>query len=124
MEKRLTIAKGHYRFDPNAVLYLTGDANYCYVHMLNGDMILTSRTLKWFEKQWPTFLRVHKHALVNPQHAFQVNRASRLTSPSYLIMRDQTQLLISRRRLSDVVEQLSPLHKIVYAKRHRTVMVC
>ncbi|GAB4028895.1 LytR/AlgR family response regulator transcription factor [Spirosoma gilvum] len=123
MKKKLTIAKGHYRFDTNAVLYLTGDANYCYVHMLNGEMVLTSRTLKWFEKQWPSFLRVHKHALVNPQHAAQVNRAARLTSPSYLVMRDQTQLLIARRRVSDVVEQLRPLHKVVYAKR-RNELVC
>ncbi|WP_245859503.1 LytTR family transcriptional regulator DNA-binding domain-containing protein [Spirosoma aerolatum] len=35
-------------------------------------MILMSRTLKGFEKRWPSFVRVHKHALINSQHAFRV----------------------------------------------------
>lgn len=107
----------HNRFDQRTILYLTGEENYSHVHLMNGKVILMSRTLKWFEKRWPSFLRVHKHTLINPQHASRVKRGARLTLPSYLIMRDQTQLLISRRRVNHVITQLSLQQGVVYENR-------
>ncbi|MVM41836.1 LytTR family transcriptional regulator [Spirosoma sp. HMF3257] len=96
-------------FDPQAILYLTGDVNYSYVHLLNGQVVLSSRTLKWFAQQWPSFVRVHKHALVNLAYVKHIKLASSLRSPSYLIMRDKASLTISRRRVITVVEQLDQL---------------
>ncbi|MVM41837.1 hypothetical protein GO730_36110 [Spirosoma sp. HMF3257] len=48
-------------------MYLTGDVNYSYVHLLNGHVVLSSRTLKWFAQQWPSFVRVLKHIPVDQQ---------------------------------------------------------
>lgn len=96
-------------FDPQTVLYLTGDVNYSYVHLLNGQVILSSRTLKWFSQQWPSFLRVHKHALVNLTYVQHIKLAPSLRSPSYLIMQDKTSLIIARRRVDLVMEQLDQL---------------
>ncbi|MBN8822287.1 MULTISPECIES: LytTR family DNA-binding domain-containing protein [unclassified Spirosoma] len=117
MKQSLRTKGAHIRFDQQKVLYLTGEENYSHIHLTNGEVILMSRTLKWFEKRWPSFVRVHKHTLINPQHAFRVKRAARLTLPSYLVMRDQTQLLISRRRVTRVIAQLSFMPEIGYERQ-------
>ncbi|MVM38754.1 hypothetical protein GO730_16390 [Spirosoma sp. HMF3257] len=39
-------------FDPQDVLYLRGDANYSRVHLRSGQILVSSRTLKWFVDQW------------------------------------------------------------------------
>ncbi|WP_293691037.1 LytTR family DNA-binding domain-containing protein [Spirosoma sp. 48-14] len=97
----------HCQFDPHAILYITGEVNYCYLHMVDGQVILMARTLKWYAQRWPHFLRVHKQALVNPMYACQITLAPHLRLPSYVVMSNQSRLPISRRRLSLVRHQLS-----------------
>ncbi|GAB4043608.1 LytR/AlgR family response regulator transcription factor [Spirosoma litoris] len=96
-------------FDPQNVLYLIGDVNYSYVHLRNGEVVLSARTLKWFARLWPSFVRVHKHALVNLDYVQHIKLAPNLRTPSYLIMQNKTSLPISRRRVVTVVEQLDKL---------------
>ncbi|QDK79985.1 LytTR family transcriptional regulator [Spirosoma sp. KCTC 42546] len=102
--KRLAAAQLQHKFDPNQVLYLTGDVNYCSVHLLNGKAILSSRTLKWYNDRWPHFIRIHKANLINPQHIHSCIVVSSIVA--HLIMRNGARLPIGRRRISAVVDQL------------------
>ncbi|MVM36231.1 LytTR family transcriptional regulator [Spirosoma sp. HMF4905] len=102
--KRLEAAQLQHKFEPEKVLYLVGDVNYCTVYLLNGKSILTSRTLKWYSERWPQFIRVHKGSLVNPQHIHSCVVASSIEAQ--LIMRNGARLSIGRRRISDVIDQL------------------
>ncbi|MVM36194.1 LytTR family transcriptional regulator [Spirosoma sp. HMF4905] len=106
MAKRLPKKQPVNYFDPQTVLYLTGDENYSHVHLMNGTVVVAARTLKWFEEQWPVFLRPHKRSLINPVYVLELLIASTLSSPSYVVMQDQVQLPISRRRVSGIVYHL------------------
>ncbi|MVM37672.1 LytTR family transcriptional regulator [Spirosoma sp. HMF3257] len=92
-------------FDPRTVLYLRGDVNYSHVHLLNGQIVLSCRTLKWFAQKWPYFTRAHKQALVNPAYIHQLKLGLTSRSTSYLVMQDEAQLAISRRQVASVVAQ-------------------
>lgn len=69
-----------------------------------------SHTLKWYEARWPSFIRIHKQALINLQHAQQVKLALRLRDNSQLIMTNRAELPIARRRLSQIKQELT-LHQ-------------
>ncbi|GAB4033273.1 LytTR family transcriptional regulator DNA-binding domain-containing protein [Spirosoma gilvum] len=102
--KRSAAAQIQHNFDPAKVLYLTGDVNYCTVHLINGDRILSSRTLKWYNSRWPDFIRIHKGYLVNPQHIHNWVQISPIAA--YLIMRNGASLSIGRRRIVEIVNLL------------------
>ncbi|GAB4047799.1 hypothetical protein GCM10028810_32140 [Spirosoma litoris] len=101
----------HFRAQLAQILYLTGDINYTRIHPTNGQVVLMSHTLKWYEARWPSFIRIHKQALINPQHAQQVKLALRLRDNSQLIMTNWAELPIARRRLSQVKQELT-LHPV------------
>ncbi|MVM34957.1 LytTR family transcriptional regulator [Spirosoma sp. HMF4905] len=102
--KRFDAANQQHKFDPNQVLYLIGDINYCTIYLLNGKSILTSRTLKWYSERWPQFIRIHKANLVNSDHIYSCVVVSSIVA--HLIMRNGARLPIGRRRISEVVQQL------------------
>ncbi|MVM37049.1 LytTR family transcriptional regulator [Spirosoma sp. HMF3257] len=108
MRKIRTGQHGVNNFDPQTVLYLTGDVNYSRVHLASGQLLVSSRTLKWFADQWPHFVRVHKNALVNPAYIHDLKLASTGRQTSYLIMHNEAKLLISRRQLPLLLEQFRP----------------
>ncbi|MVM42010.1 hypothetical protein GO730_37390 [Spirosoma sp. HMF3257] len=83
MKRRLTGQHGSNDFDRQSVLYLRGDVNYSRVHLQTGQILVSSRTLKWYADRWPDFVRVHKGALVNPAYAGQVKLTSSQRSLSY-----------------------------------------
>lgn len=95
-------------FDPQQVAYLIGEVNYSYLHLITGEVVLTCRTLKWFAQRWPAFLRLHKKALVNAHYIvhYQLGNPSQT---SYVVMRDQTQLPVARRRVEQVGQVLNQL---------------
>lgn len=108
--KRLTTKRAHHYYDPSQVLYLIGHVNYCYIYMANNEVILSCRTLKWFENQWPHFLRVHKKALVNLGHLKTFLPGPNATATHYIIMADQAQIEIARRRVPTVRQVLAQLN--------------
>ena len=108
--KRLNTKRAHHQYDPNQVLYLIGNINYCYLFMANNEVILSCRTLKWFENQWPHFLRVHKKALVNMEHLTDFQPGNNCRATNYIIMADQTQLEVARRRVPIVRQVLAQLN--------------
>ncbi|MVM36293.1 LytTR family transcriptional regulator [Spirosoma sp. HMF4905] len=96
-------------FDTQTVLYLTGYSNYSRVHLLSGQVVVSSHSLKWFEHRWPSFLRTNKQALVNPAFVSQIKPARYTQSTSYVIMQDQAQVAISRRRVNRIQKQFRQL---------------
>ncbi|WP_425276932.1 LytR/AlgR family response regulator transcription factor [Spirosoma oryzicola] len=50
------------------ILRIEGCGNYSWVYTRNGERYLVSKTLSHLELQVPTFWRVHKSHLVNPQY--------------------------------------------------------
>jgi DNA-binding LytR/AlgR family response regulator len=54
----------------NEIVMLEAEANYTYIHLLNGKKILISRTMKLFDallKNHP-FTRIHRSFIVNESH--------------------------------------------------------
>lgn len=97
------------RIDPTDVLYLVGESNYCRLYLVTGEIVLMSYTLKWYEERWPSFIRIHKQTLINPQYALLLHLASHLRGNSYVLMDNYASLPISRRRLPQVQEVLAHL---------------
>ncbi|MBD2753326.1 LytR/AlgR family response regulator transcription factor [Spirosoma validum] len=102
--KRVAAAQLQHNFAPEQVLYLTGDVNYCYVYLVNGNQILSSRTLKWYSDRWPHFIRIHKGSLINPRYVHRFALISPIAA--HLIMRNGASLPVGRRRIKEVMDQL------------------
>lgn len=52
------------------IVYCQGQSNYTEIHMINGQVITSSHTLKMYEDMLNNqfFFRVHKSYLINLQH--------------------------------------------------------
>jgi DNA-binding LytR/AlgR family response regulator len=105
--RRLPEVRNTHQPDAHQVLYLIGNINYCFLHLVTGEVVLSCRTLKWFATRWTHFIRVHKKALVNLSYVTFSKISENGYQVNYVIMADQTQLAISRRRASDVFQILS-----------------
>lgn len=109
--KRLTTKRAHHHYDPQQVLYLIGNINYCYLYMANHEVILSCRTLKWFSQQWPHFLRVHKKALINLNYLTDFEPGANSRATDYITMANSTRLEVARRRVPAVRQALLQLHE-------------
>lgn len=89
------------------VLYLEGANNYSVLHRLHGKPILNSRTLKRWEAELTSFVRIHKHYLVNPLFVDSTYWPSRKD----LLLRLTTgkELLVSRRRMTVITQMFTQL---------------
>lgn len=87
MKNLVTGKYGVNNFDPQDVLYLRGDANYSRVHLLSGQILVSSRTLKLFTKVLTTLVRIRPvstrkrevwyipyPSLIRPNNSFQFNQ--------------------------------------------------
>lgn len=91
---------------PSLLAYFSGANNYAWLQFRNGERRLLAKPLTFFEERLPTFIRVHKTALVNPACVASVQHPLRAKMPGILRMQDGTELPVSRRRWNDVVGQL------------------
>ncbi|UFH57992.1 LytTR family DNA-binding domain-containing protein [Spirosoma sp. KNUC1025] len=63
--------------DAQRIVRLEGKGNYTLVYLLDhARPILVSYTLKRFEAHLPTYIRIHRSALINPAYVSQVSRAT------------------------------------------------
>ncbi|WP_158500595.1 LytTR family DNA-binding domain-containing protein [Spirosoma radiotolerans] len=92
--------------DTQRMIRLEGNGNYTIIHFADSSKILmVAQTLRYFEEQIPNFIRVNKSALINPAHVDELIR----TGPKTMLLRldDGLELLVSRRRISDVIMKLA-----------------
>jgi two-component system LytT family response regulator len=89
---------GERQFPVNQIVRLEADSNYTWIHALRTAKFLASKTLKELEEQLSNnnFIRAHKSHLVNRKHILQ------LTEEGQLVLRDESRIEVSRRKLSEV----------------------
>jgi two-component system, LytTR family, response regulator len=93
--------------NPASIIRLEGVDNYTNIYRLGEPVpFLASQTLLYFQKQLPDFLRISKSSLVNPAFVLRVVKKGRAT---HLRLKDDTMLLVSRRRAADTLEALNRL---------------
>lgn len=88
----------------NDISHLQADSNYTWVHLANQKKYLVTKTLKDMEDMlhFPQYFRSHKSYVVNLNH---VNRYVR-GQGGYLIMKDDTQIPVSRSQKAELMNVL------------------
>ena len=88
----------------STILRCEGEGNYTHIHLVNGENILASKTLKEFDELLAdhNFLRVHQSHLINLNEVKSYIK----TDGGYIKMKDGSSVSISRQRREWVVERL------------------
>ena len=107
--------------NPELIVRLEGIGNYTLLHLgkltrpliinrgrppllSNDQPLMVSKTLKYFERQLPGFIRVSKSTLINPSYISQVLKVNNRIM--YVLLLDGTRIEVSRRRIDDTLEKL------------------
>lgn len=100
----LPTSSGLQFFLPSDIIRCEGMSNYTKFYLSNYHPILTSKTIKEYEEILlpHKFIRVHKSHLINA--AFVSGYAQQINN---LILKDGTQIEVSRRRKKEVLDELS-----------------
>ena len=127
MEKRLDIFNNFYN-NPNAfkkmsisaldgiyfiniqeIMRLEAEDNYTHIFMNNGKRITASKTIKYYEDLLRpfNFYRVHKRHVINLNYIRKFVKGD----GGYLIMDDEIQIEVSRRRRPAFMEQMRRLQE-------------
>ncbi len=71
----LPYSKGYKVVDINDILMFKGNNNYSDIYLVDGSMLLSSKTLRFFELNLPAhrFFRIHKSFLINLLHIQEIN---------------------------------------------------
>ncbi|MCU4176873.1 LytR/AlgR family response regulator transcription factor [Carboxylicivirga sp. N1Y90] len=90
--------------DTSDIIRCKSESNYTQVYLRSGQKQLVSRTLKEFEDLLADegFIRVHQSHLVNISEIQSYEK----TEGGYLVMKDGTQISLSRMRRESVLEAL------------------
>lgn len=97
-------AEGFHVLTPDDIVRCESDGNYTRFHLLNGDRVVASRTLKEYENQLVPFgfMRVHLSHLVNmAQVKMYLHRDG-----GTLVLTNAQEVPVSHRRRNDVLEAL------------------
>ncbi len=86
------------------IIRCESESNYSYIHLINEKPILVSKTLKDLEELLPEkyFYRVHHSHLINLKYIRKYANANQGT----IILKDTTEIPISRRRKKDFLDGL------------------
>ena len=89
--------EGEIKMALKSIVRIEGERNYSYLFLLNGQKILSSKTLGYFEEILSDkgFFRCHRSHLVNRIHV------TNMTNASEFVVKDETLVPISRRRKSE-----------------------
>ncbi|RYF69380.1 MAG: LytTR family transcriptional regulator, partial [Cytophagaceae bacterium] len=92
---------------PELIIRLEADGCYTTIYYKNQPRpALISRTLLYFQRELPHFLRINKSALINPAYVVTVVREDK---KRYVRLTDETLVLIARRRTEETVATLKIL---------------
>ncbi|MBC3787704.1 LytR/AlgR family response regulator transcription factor [Spirosoma utsteinense] len=86
-----------------SIVWLKGEANYTWVHQLDGHSLIVSQPLGWFEDKL-NFIRVHRSAIVNPIYVQEFKQKRGRTG--WIQLSDGTLLSVARNRLEYTANQL------------------
>ncbi|AUD00433.1 LytTR family transcriptional regulator DNA-binding domain-containing protein [Spirosoma pollinicola] len=91
---------------PSLLAYFIGADNYAWLKFRNGERRLLAKPLVYFEERLPTFIRIHKTALINPACVASVHQPPRPKMAGLVRLVDGTELPVSRRRWRAVAQLL------------------
>ena len=104
--KKLTIgsSNGFKIINLADIIYIEGDGNYCIFHLIEGENVVASRTLKEFESllNENNFLRIHKSYVINIQHLIEFKNNDGMT----VKLTNDLIIQVSRRRIPDFLEKM------------------
>jgi|GEM_PF-1466948 len=92
--------------DPSSIVYLTGASNYTWFHYQNGTKVLLAKSLSYFEKLLPEYVRIHKTALINPTFLETLQHPPGHKMAGSVVLNGGVVLPVSRRRWGQVVQLL------------------
>lgn len=103
-EFKLSLSKGnrHYFISPTEIYYCKGDGNYTKLYLKDNTEFVVAKTLKEVDEMLSEhgFIRTHKSSLVNKLHVLN------LTNDNHLILKNETVIEISRRRMETVKNEI------------------
>ena len=100
----LPIGEGYSLIPVNDISHLAAESNYTWVHMIQKEKHLVSKTLKEIEAllQFSHFFRSHKSYLVNLNHVERYVRGQ----GGYLVISNGTQIPVSRSQKAELINLL------------------
>lgn len=85
-------------------MFLSGAVNYTEIYFECGKTIMSSSTLLRHQERLESFIRVSRKHLVNPEFIKGVEIQGKVI---HLKMKDGNQLKVSRRRVKDVLSNIT-----------------
>jgi len=91
--------------DPDNIVYLQGDINYTHIHLIQGNKITSSKTLKDFEQLLSAkqFFRIHKANIINLSYVSKYMKGD----GGEVIMSEGSSLEVSRHKKAELLSLLS-----------------
>jgi two-component system LytT family response regulator len=101
----LTDKKGYYYARLSQIIYCSSDNSYTEFFLTNGQRIVVSKPLRYFEQLTAAFgfFRIHHSHLINTYHLHSITRQDNIW---HVQMSNSQSLPISRDRKTDLIEAL------------------
>ena len=93
------------------VTHLEADDNYTTTHTLSGYTCLRRSTLAYSAERYPSFIRIHKQYVVNPDRIVAVVRRNRLRKRPCveIVLNTKKRLPVSERRADELLPLLQQI---------------
>jgi two-component system LytT family response regulator len=100
----LSSSEGMHFVELEDIVRLNSDANYTTFHMVSGERITVTKTIKTFEDLLPedSFFRTHQSHIVNLKYVTKILRED----GGYALMKDGSKVSISRSKKEPFIEKL------------------
>ncbi len=106
-KKHLAIStlEGIYFASLDEIIHVDADSSYTKIYLTTGDMIMSSKPLKYFEELLEDydFVRVHQSHIINLKHIRRYVRGD----GGQVIMMNGTEIEVSRRKKDDLLAKIS-----------------
>lgn len=106
-KKQLAIStlEGIYFASLDEIIHVDADSSYTKIYLISGDMIMSSKPLKYFEELLEDydFVRVHQSHIINLKHIRRYVRGD----GGQVIMANGAEIEVSRRKKEDLLDKIS-----------------
>ncbi|MFN8238150.1 MAG: LytTR family DNA-binding domain-containing protein [Chitinophagales bacterium] len=106
-KKQLAIStlEGIYFASLDEIIHVDADSSYTKIYLTTGEMIMSSKPLKYFEELLEDydFVRVHQSHIINLKHIRRYVRGD----GGQVIMMNGTEIEVSRRKKDDLLDKIS-----------------
>ncbi|MEZ5045547.1 MAG: LytTR family DNA-binding domain-containing protein [Chitinophagaceae bacterium] len=88
-------------YEPQEILYCQSNDNYTNIVLVNGQKVIASKTMRYFEDILSSegFIRPHQSYIINGKHIQQYNKKD----GGFLIMSDGSNIPVSRNKKEDIL---------------------